>query len=189
MDDAEIERMRGRNLSRMTARALEACALDNPSTQAELDILLNGPHGKLVCLAILDVASATREAVRRHAPLWVPFGERAHLLCELVADHSIKGVIRVKNLLDAGWDPNLSLPGSSRTALMALTNGWNPMNRDLVALLLAAGADPEARSVGGQTALDYAPLPMRNFIHAFLLDMLQDTTNRTGPKQKARKLN
>jgi hypothetical protein len=189
MDDAEIERMRTRNQSRMTARALEACALENPNTQAELDILLNGPHGMTVCLAILDVASATREAVRRCAPLWVPFGERANLLHELVADHTIKGVIRVKNLLDAGWDPNLSLPGSSRTALMSLTAGWNPTNRDLVALLLVAGADPELRSVGGQTALDYAPLPMRNFIHAFMMDMQQDTTNRTGSKHKARKLN
>jgi len=178
MDEKEIERLRAQNKSRITSRALEACKRETADTQAELDILLNGQHAREVSLAILDVPAATREAVRRRIPLWLPFGTEAHLLYELVVDRTIVGIIRVKNLLDAGWNPNLALPGSGRTPLMHASTAWNDMNRDLVAMLLAAGADVEAKSAGGQTALDYAPLSMRNFIHAFLMDMDQDTTNR-----------
>jgi hypothetical protein len=178
MDEAEIERLRAQNKSRIASRALAACSRENDDTTAELDILLNGQHAKEVALAILDVPAATRDAVRRRVPLWLPFGSEAHLLYELVTDRTIAGVIRVKNLLDAGWNPNLALPGSGRTALMHISTAWNDINRDLVAMLLAAGADADTKSAGGQTALDYAPLAMRNFIHAFQMDMEQDTTNR-----------
>lgn len=184
MDDAEIERLRARNLSKITARALDACAQQSAEADMELEILLNGPHAKPVAMAILDNPAATQNALQRGARLWLPFETEGHLLYELVADRSFNGVKRVKNLLDAGWDPNKTLPGTERTALMQVCTGWSDANRDLVALLLASGADVQAKSVGGQTALDYAPVPMRNFIHAFIMDMDQDTTNRTGRKAK-----
>jgi hypothetical protein len=101
-----------------------------------------------------------------------------------VDDRSDEGMRRVKNLLDGDWDPNLAIPGTKRTPLMQVTMAWNPRNRDLVAMLLAAGASVEARSAGGQTALDYAPVAMRNFIQSFLLDMQQDTTNRVPHTNK-----
>jgi hypothetical protein len=184
VDDAEIERMRAKNMSKVTARALDACLKDNEAAKVELDILLSGPHGKLVVLTILDVAAATQAALRRGAELWKPFGPRESFLYELVTDHSDLGVRRVKNLLDGGWDPNLAVEGTQRTALMQVTNAWNPANRDLAAMLLAAGANPEARSVGGQSALDFAPVSMRNFIQSFLRDMEQDTTNRANRKSR-----
>lgn len=184
MDDAEIERLRARNRVKIAARAIDACAYDNPDTDAELEILLNGPHAKAVALAILESPIATRAALKRRVRLWLPFGsEESLLLYELIADRSFAGVTRVKNLLDAGWDPNRAVPGTQRTALMQVATAWNPVNRDLVALLLAAGANVELCSVGGQTALDYAPLAMRNFIRSFLMDMDQDTTNRTGTRK------
>lgn len=182
MDDAEIERLRARNMSKVTARALDACLKENEAAKVELEILLNGPHARVVVLAILEVATATQSAMRRGCELWKPFGPRESFLYELITDHSDAGVHRVKNLLDAGWDPNLAMEGTQRTALMQVTNAWNPINRDLAAMLLAAGADPEARSVGGQSALDFAPVSMRNFIQSFLRDMEQDTTNRASRK-------
>lgn len=180
MDDAEIERMRAKNITKVTARALDACLKENEAAKVELDILLNGPHGRVVVLAILEVTTAAQSAMRRGCELWKPFGPKESFLYELITDHSDTGVRRVKNLLDAGWDPNLAMDGTQRTALMQVTNAWNPVNRDLAAMLLAAGANPEARSVGGQTALDFAPVSMRNFIQSFLRDMEQDTTNRAN---------
>jgi len=184
MDNTDIQAMRIRNAAKITARALDACAHDKPETLVELDILLNGPHAQAVGLAILDSAFASRAAVRRGVPIWKPFGSKEQLLYDLMGDHSDEGMRRVKNLLDAGWDPNLALPGTSRTPLMQVTMAWNPRNRDLAAMLLAAGANPEARSAGGQTALDYAPLAMRNFVQSFLLDMKQDTTNKVPHTNK-----
>lgn len=179
LDDDDIERMRSRNMSKVTARALDACLKENEASRVELEILLAGPHARAVVLAILDVAAATQSVMRRKLPLWQPFGPRENFLYDLITDHSDRGVVRVKNLLDAGWDPNLAVEGTHRTALMQVTNAWNPINRDLAAMLLAAGADPEARSVGGQNALDFAPVSMRNFIQSFMRDIEQDTTNRS----------
>ncbi|HLW74810.1 MAG TPA: hypothetical protein VKT74_07060 [Gammaproteobacteria bacterium] len=184
MDDDEIERMRTKNMSKVTARALDACLKESEASKVELEILLNGPHGKMVVLTILDLAAATQAALRRGAELWKPFGAKENFLYDLITDHSDLGVRRVKNLLDAGWDPNLSVEGTQRTPLMQVTNAWNPINRDLAAMLLAAGANPEARSVGGQSALDFAPVSMRNFIQSFLRDMEQDTTNRASRKSR-----
>ena len=184
MDDTDIQGLRQRNTQRLTKRALQSCLQMGEDSQAELVTMLNGHHARAIALAILDDAPASRAAVRRDIPLWLPFGERASLLYELVTDQSDRGVRRVKNLLDGGWDPNLAMEGTRRTALMQVTNAWNPFNRDLAAMLLAAGANPEARSVGGQSALDFAPVPMRNFIQSFVRDIEQDTTNRsahTGP--------
>jgi hypothetical protein len=180
MDDAEIERLRSKNMTKVTSRGVDACLKDNEASRVELDILLNGPHAKAVVLAILDVSEAVQAAIKRAAPIWRPFGPKENFLYELVTDRSDQGVRRVKNLLDAGWDPNLKVDGTQRTALMQVTNSWNPTNRDYASLLLAAGADPGARSAGGQTALDFAPVSMRNFVQNFMRDIEQDTTNRTG---------
>jgi hypothetical protein len=180
MDDAEIERQRSKNMNKVTQRALDACLKDTEASKVELDILLAGPHAQACVLAILDNASATQLAMRRALPIWKPFGEKQNFLYELVTDRSDQGVRRVKNLLDAGWDPNLTIDGTNRTALMQVTNSWNPTNRDYAAMLLAAGAKPDMRSAGGQTALDFAPVSMRNFVQNFMRDIEQDTTNRTG---------
>lgn len=180
MDDAEAERLRARNIQKVTQRALDACLKDNEAAKVELDILLAGPHAKACVLAILEVGGAAQMAMRRALPIWQPFGPKENFLYELVTDRSDAGVRRVKNLLDAGWNPNLKVDGTQRTALMQVTNSWNPVNRDIAAMLLAAGADPDARSAGGQTALDFAPVSMRNFVQNFVRDIAQDTTNRTG---------
>jgi len=180
MTDADIEQLRARNMTKVTSRGVDACLKDNEASRVELEILLGGPHAKAVVLAILDVSAATQAAMKRVAPIWRPFGPKENFLYELVTDRSDQGVHRVKNLLDAGWDPNLKVDGTHRTALMQVTNSWNPTNRDFAAMLLAAGADPEARSAGGQTALDFAPVSMRNFVQNFMRDIEQDTTNRTG---------
>src|SRR6185312_3493241 len=166
MDDAEIERLRSKNMTKVTSRGVDACLKDNEASR--------------VVLAILDVSEATQAAMKRAAPIWRPFGPKESFLYELVTDRSDQGVRRVKNLLDAGWDANLKVDGTQRTALMQVTNSWNPTNRDYASLLLAAGADPDARSAGGQTALDFAPVSMRNFVKNFMRDIEQDTTNRTG---------
>ena len=180
MDDAEIERQRAKNMSKVTQRTLDACLKDNEASKVELDILLSGPHARACVLAILDVAAATQMAMRRALPIWKPFGPRQNFLYDLVTDRSDVGVRRVKNLLDAGWDPNLTVEGTNRTALMQVTNAWNPTNRDYAAMLLAAGAKPDMRSAGGQSCLDLAPVSMRNFVQNFMRDIEQDTTNRTG---------
>src|SRR5262245_57911923 len=146
MDDAEIERLRAKNMNKVTQRALDACLKDTEASKVELDILLAGPHAQACVLAILDVAAAAQMAMRRALPLWKPFGPKQNFLYELITDHSDTGVRRVKNLLDAGWDPNLTIEGTNRTALMQVTNAWNPTNRDLAAMLLAAGAKPDMRS-------------------------------------------
>jgi len=70
-----------------------------------------------------------------------------------------------------------TLPVERPEELMQVTMAWNPRNRDIAAMLIAAGAKVDARSAGGQTALDYAPVAMRNFIQHFMQDMEQDTTN------------
>lgn len=178
MDDGQIERARMRNLTRVIARALEACTADGPEADAELKILLNGPHAKPVVLGILEFAPQTRAAVKRGAPLWQPFGGKEYLLYELVADRSRLGLVRVKNLLDAGWDPNHALPGTGRTALMQVVNGWADSNRTLVAMLLAAGADTTQASASGITVFDDAPTVMREFIRTALADLKQDPTGR-----------
>ena len=185
MDDTDIQSLRERNTERLTKRALHSCLQPGEDSLAELVTMLNGHHARSIAHAILDDAPACRAAVRRDIPIWLPFGERANLLYELVTDHSDRGVKRVKNLLDAGWNPNLAVDGTLRTALMQVTNSWNPINRDLAAMLLAAGAKPEAQSVSGQTALDFAPVPMRNFIQSFVRDIEQDSTNRSAPNSAA----
>jgi hypothetical protein len=180
MTDADVERLRAKNMTKVTSRGVDACLKDNEASRVELEILLNGPHAKAVVLAILDVSAAVQLAMKRVIPLWQPFGPKECFLYELVTDRTDQGVRRVKNLLDAGWDPNLKMDGTHRTALMQVTNSWNPTNRDFAAMLLAAGADHTARSAGGQTALDFAPVSMRNFVQNFVRDIAQDTTNRTG---------
>ena len=180
MTDAEVERLRAKNMNKVTQRVLDACLKDNEASKVELDILLAGPHAQACVLAILDVSAATQMAMRRALPLWKPFGPKQNFLYELVTDRSDAGVRRVKNLLDAGWDPNQTIEGTNRTALMQVTNAWNPTNRDYAAMLLAAGAKPEMQSAGGQTCLDFAPVSMRNFVQNFMRDIEQDTTNRTG---------
>ena len=180
MDDAEAERLRAQNISKVTRRALDACLKDTEASRVELDILLAGPHGQACVLAILDVAAATQTAMRRAVAIWKPFGPKENFLYELVTHRTDNGVRRVKNLLDAGWDPNLVIEGTHRTALMQVTNAWNSVNRDFAAMLLAAGAKPGMQSAGGQTCLDFAPVSMRNFVQNFMRDIEQDTTNRTG---------
>lgn len=185
MTDAEIERLRAKNMNKVTQRALDACLKDNEASRVELEILLSGPHARACVLAILDNATAAQTAMKRALPLWRPFGPKENFLYELVTDRTDQGVRRVKNLLDAGWDPNLTIDGTNRTALMQVTNSWNPVNRDYAAMLLAAGAKPDMRSAGGQTCLDFAPVSMRNFVQNFMRDIEQDTTNRTGSPQDA----
>jgi ankyrin repeat protein len=180
MTDADIEQLRARNMTKVTSRGVDACLKDNEASRVELEILLSGPHAKAVVLAILDVSAATQAAMKRAVSFWQPFGPKEGFLYELVTDRTDQGVRRVKNLLDAGWDPNLKMDGTHRTALMQVTNSWNPINRDYAAMLLAAGADPDARSAGGQSCLDFAPVSMRNFVQNFVRDIAQDTTNRTG---------
>ncbi|HEV2111053.1 MAG TPA: hypothetical protein VGT99_06855 [Gammaproteobacteria bacterium] len=183
MDDAEIERKRIQNLARVIARALEACTRADKAGDLELEMLLTGPHAKAVTLGILEFAAQTSQAVSRGARLWQAFGGKENLLYDLVADRSRLGIHRVKNLLDAGWDPNLAQPGTGRTALMQVVNNWTPENRTLVSMLIAAGADPKLASASGQTVLESAPLTMRNFIQALVMDVKQDTTNRSRRKQ------
>ncbi len=183
MNDVEIERKRASNLTRVISRGLTACSQADAQGDADLEMLLNGPHAKVVVLGILEFSTATASAIARGARLWQPFGGKEHLLYDLVTDKSELGIQRVKNLLDAGWDPNHALPGSGRTALMQVTNNWAESNRAMVSLLLAAGADAGMSSVSGQTALDYAPTVMRNYIRAFAADVAQDTTNRTGRRR------
>ena len=185
MNDVEIARKRASNLTRVITRALDACAHSNSQGDAELEMLLNGPHAKVVVLGILEFQAATAAALTRGARLWLPFGGKEHLLYDLVTDKSELGIQRVKNLLDAGWDPNHALPGSGRTALMQVTNNWADGNRAMVSLLLAAGADSGMSSVSGQTALDYAPTVMRNYIRAFAAEaaVAETTTTRTGRKR------
>jgi len=185
MTDAEIERLRAKNMNKVTQRALDACLKDNEASKVELEILLAGPHARACVLAILDNATAVQTAMKRALPLWRPFGPKENFLYELVTDRTDQGVRRVKNLLDAGWDPNLTIDGTNRTALMQVTNSWNPVNRDYAAMLLAAGAKPDMRSAGGQTCLDFAPVSMRNFVQNFMRDIEQDTTNRTGTTRDA----
>ncbi|HEY4127723.1 MAG TPA: hypothetical protein VGN70_06720 [Gammaproteobacteria bacterium] len=180
MDDAEIEKLRAKNMTKVTSRGVDACLRDNEASRVELEILLNGPHAKSVVLAILDLSTAAQAAMKRALPIWQPFGPKENFLYELVTDRSDQGVRRVKNLLDAGWDPNMKVDGTQRTALMQVTNSWNPVNRDYAAMLLAAGAKPEMQSAGGQNCLDFAPVSMRNFVQNFMRDIEQDTTNRTG---------
>ncbi|HLW73946.1 MAG TPA: ankyrin repeat domain-containing protein [Gammaproteobacteria bacterium] len=184
MDDVAIESQRIANLTRIIARALEAC--EKPGTEAdrELEMLLIGPHARTVALGILEFRSAALSAIKRGARLWLPFGGREHLLYELVSDRSYLGIQRVKNLLEAGWDPNLALPGSNRTALMQVANNWTPGNKEMAELLLAAGADASLASVSGQTALDYAPTIMRNFIKGYVKG--DDTTTAPGVLCKSR---
>ena len=183
MTDAEIERQRIQNLARIISRALEACMRADKAGDADLEILLTGPHAKAVALGILEFQSETFQAVARGARLWLPFGSKENLLFDLAADRSRLGITRVKNLLDAGWDPNLVQEGTKRTALMQVVNNWTPENRTLVSMLIAAGADAKLASASGQTVLDSAPQTMRNFIQALMLDVEQDTTNRTWRKQ------
>lgn len=189
MDDADIQSMRQRNTSKLVKRALQACIQSGEESLAELVTMLNGHHAQAVVLAILDDAPASRAAIRRDVPLWLPYSARANLLYELITDQSDRGVRRVKNLLDGGWDPNLAVEGTLRTPLMQVTNAWNPTARDLAAMLLAAGANPDVRSVGGQTALDFAPVSMRNFIQSFVRDIEQDTTNRSAHAVPAARAN
>src|ERR1700749_3583445 len=117
MTDAEIERLRAKNMNKVTQRALDACLKDNEASKVELDILLAGPHARACVLAILDNATAALTAMKRALPLWRPFGPKENFLYELVTDRTDQGVRRVKNLLDAGWDPNLTIDGTNRTAL------------------------------------------------------------------------
>ena len=180
MDSPDVQAMRNRNAAKIAARALDACAHDKPETTVELDILLKGPHAEAVAHAIIDSAFAVRAAIRRGIQFWVPLGAKEQLLYDMMDDRTDVGMLRVKNLLDGGWDPNLAISGTLRTPLMQVTMAWNPRNRDLAAMLLAAGANPDARSAGGQTALDYAPVAMRNFVQSFMRDIEQDTTNRTA---------
>jgi hypothetical protein len=178
MDDAEIERARLRNLTRVIARALDACTTDSQDAGAELEFLLSGHHAKHVVLGILDFLPQTKAALKRGARLWLPFGGKEYLLYELVSDRSRLGVVRVKNLLEAGWDPNHALPGTKRTALMQVVNGWAPVNRELVAMLLAAGADTTQASASGMTVFDDTPTVMREFIRTTLTELKQDPTGR-----------
>lgn len=178
MDDARIERERMRNYTRVIARALDACTSDSQEAGAELEFLLNGPHAKPVVLGILEFLPQTKAALKRGARLWLPFGGKEYLLYELVADRSRLGLTRVKHLLEAGWDPNLALPGTKRTALMQVVNGWTPMNRELVAMLLAAGADATQASASGMTVFDDTPTVMREFIRTTLSNLKQDPTGR-----------
>ncbi|HEY1774242.1 MAG TPA: hypothetical protein VGH91_13725 [Gammaproteobacteria bacterium] len=178
MTDAEIERRRIMNLTRIVARGLEACTREGREGDFELEILLTGPHGKAVALGILEFAPQTRLAVKRNARLWHPFGGVEHLLIDLISDRSRLGILRVKNLLEAGWNPNYSLPGTGRTALMQVMNNWTPENRTLVALLLAAGADTTKPSAAGTTVYDDAPTVMRDFIRSTLKDLRQDPTGK-----------
>src|SRR5689334_13386310 len=104
MDDTDIQSLRERNTERLTKRALHSCLQPGEDSLAELVTMLNGHHARSIALAILDDAPACRAAVRRDIPMWLPFRERASLLYELVTDHSDRGVKRVKNLLDAGWN-------------------------------------------------------------------------------------
>lgn len=166
----DIESQRAANLARIVSRGLEACQHPGREADSELDILLQGPHGRAIALGILDYAVTTTAAVKRGAKLWRPFGEKENLLYELVSDRSAIGLRRVKNLLDAGWDPNLTLPGNNRTALMRVTNNWTPGNKEMVEMLMAAGADATLTSVSGQSALDYAPTIMRNYINGYVTD-------------------
>lgn len=183
MTDAEIERKRIQNLARVISRALEACTRADKSGDADLEILLTGPHGRAVTLGILEFQPQTFQAIARDARLWLAFGSKENLLYDLVTDRSRLGIHRVKNLLDAGWDPNLVQPGTKRTALMQVVNNWTPENRTLVSMLIAAGADAKLASASGQTVLDSAPQTMRNFIQALIMDVEQDTTNRSWRKQ------
>jgi ankyrin repeat protein len=52
----------------------------------------------------------------------------------------------------------------------------------MVSLLIAAGADIESESVSGQTALDYSPTTMRNYIKTYAEEMERDPTTRRGRK-------
>src|SRR4051812_29124840 len=115
MDDAEIARQRAKNINKVTQRALDACLRNDEASKVELDILLAGPHAQACVLAILDVATAAQMAMRRALPIWKPFGQKQNFLYELVTDRTDQGVRRVKNLLDAGWDPNLIMEGTHRT--------------------------------------------------------------------------
>ena len=178
MGDAEIERARMRNYTRIIARALDACTSDSQESGAELEFLLTGPHAKSVVLGILEFLPQTKAALKRGARLWLPFGGKEYLLYELVADRSHLGITRVKHLLEAGWDPNLALPGTKRTALMQVVNGWAPVNRELVSMLLAAGADTTQASASGMTVFDDTPTVMREFIRATLDGLKQDPTGR-----------
>jgi hypothetical protein len=166
------------NLTRIVARGLEACTREDREADTELEILLTGPHGKYVVLGILEFALQTKAALKRSARLWHPFGGKEHLLIDLVADRSRIGILRVKNLLEAGWSPNYSLPGTGRTALMQVMNNWTPENRTLVSMLLAAGADTTKPSAAGTTVYDSAPTVMRDFIRNTLQELHQDPTGK-----------
>jgi len=178
MDDAQSERARMRNYTRIIARALDACTSDRPEAGTELEFLLSGPHARPVVLGILEFLPQTKAALKRGARLWLPFGGKEYLLYELATDRSRLGLLRIKNLLEAGWDPNHALPGTKRTALMQAINGWTPENRTLVAMLLAAGADTTQASASGMTVFDDAPTVMRAFIDSALKDLKQDATGR-----------
>ncbi|HET7538324.1 MAG TPA: ankyrin repeat domain-containing protein [Polyangiaceae bacterium] len=79
-----------------------------------------------------------------------PATSRGEELCDAVR---AKDVARVKNLLDAGCDPNIPDLRLGLDGAPALHDAAGSGACDLIALLLRAGADVDGRSASGWTPL------------------------------------
>lgn len=77
-----------------------------------------------------------------------------------------KDISALKEILEAGADPNLSDDGDNVTPLHhAVTAG----SLEIVELLLAAGANPKSKDICGQSPLDCAKKLKRGEIESALL--------------------
>lgn len=122
----------------------------------------------------LDVARLLLE--RGANPNFVPpfdNGSLLHFACSGCPQD--KQAAMVTLLLEAGADPNLSTVRWSLTPLMVAAR-WG--NTEVLRLLLAAGADTEARTSDGRAAIDFARTHSRQEAVALLE---QSQTSPTPP--------
>jgi hypothetical protein len=162
--DFDPAAIRDTNLERQKLRLATLCLAGDAEALNVANNMLRGQNGRELTDKLLTNNTLLSMAIVNGFDIGAPYGGRDKFLIELVTTAGRAAVEQFETLLEAGWPVDLATEQDGITALMVVAERFTAVNRDRVMRLMQHGADPHLKDKTGKSALDRAPVAMRQYI-------------------------
>lgn len=166
--DFDPAAVRDTNLERQKLRLATLCLDGTPDARKIANNMLQGQNGKELTDKLLTNGTLLAMAIINGFDIGAPYGGRDKFLIELVTTAGRAAIEQFEALLKAGWPVDQQTEQDGVTALMVVVERFTAANRDRVMRLMQHGANPHLKDNAGQSALDRAPVAMRQYIEELI---------------------
>ncbi|HEX5339255.1 MAG TPA: hypothetical protein VFX47_00060 [Gammaproteobacteria bacterium] len=179
----DADAIRDTNLERQKLRLASLCLAGDAQALADANSMLRGQNGRELTDKLLTNVTLLSMAIVNGFDIGASYGGRDQLLIQLVTMPGRPAVEQFETLLKAGWPVDLPTEQNGTTALMAVAERFTAANRDRVMRLMQHSADPHLKDKAGQSALDRAPVAMRQYME----ELLEKRAEQNAPASEVTK--